>query len=253
MPALRYVFGLLVCAILSSGFAYAEAKPVLIFAASSLKNALDEVASIAAVSTRISYAASSALAKQIESGAPADIFISADLDWMAYLDKANLIRKNSVTPLLGNTLVLISPAANAAKADIKPGMDIVALLYGGKLAMADVVSVPAGRYGKAALESLGQWDKVLSSVVQSENVRAALKLVALNEARLGIVYGSDAVADKTVNIVGVFPESSYPKIIYPAGLVMTSSNPDAQAFLSLLKSQDAATIFVKHGFTVLAP
>jgi molybdate transport system substrate-binding protein len=230
----------------------AEDRPVLIFAAASLKNALDDLAATSSTKISISYAGSSALAKQIQEGAPADIFISADLDWMAKLNEENLIKSKTIVQLLGNSLVLVAPSDSAVVADIKPGFDLAGLLAGGKLALADVKSVPAGRYGLAALTSLGVWDSVSPSVVQSENVRAALKLVALKEVPLGVVYFSDAVAEKSVKVVGVFPASSHPKIIYPAGLIKSSTHPGALAFLDLLKSKEAAVIFAKHGFTVLA-
>jgi molybdate transport system substrate-binding protein len=252
MIFLRSFFALLVLIAYSPIAAKADDRPVVVFAAASLKTALDEIAAASSTKTSISYAGTPALAKQIQQGAPADIFISADLDWMNRLNDSKLIKRVSIVPLLGNQLVLVAPVSSPAAAEIKPGFDLVGLLAGGKLAMADVKSVPAGRYGLAALTSLGVWDKVAPSVVQSENVRAALKLVALREAALGIVYFSDAMAEKTVTVAGVFPENSHPKIIYPAGLLMTSENPNAQAFFDYLKSKEAAATFVKNGFTLLS-
>lgn len=231
--------------------ALASEPPVLVFAASSLKNALDEVVASTTTGTRVSYAASSALARQVEHGAPADIFISADRDWMNHLVAAGLVRSETVTALLGNSLVLVVPQDDARSLDLQPGVDLLTFLRGGKLAMADVKSVPAGRYGKAALQSLGAWDAVEQSVVQAENVRAALKLVALKEAAVGIVYGSDALAEPLVRVAGSFAASSHPAIVYPVGLVSTSHNPQATQVLDLLKSAAARAIFRKHGFLVL--
>ncbi len=233
----------------------AQAQAIVVFAAASLKNALDdanhlfEQQSGAAVKT--SYAASSALAKQIESGAPADLFISADLAWMDYLQKRNLIQPASRRNLLGNRLVLVAPAAAATPVEIKPGFDLVALLKGGRLAMADPASVPAGKYGKAALEKLGVWGAVEPHVAAAENVRAALLFVDRRETPLGIVYATDAAADSGVEIVGVFPESTHPPIIYPIALTAGDRNPGAARLLAFLASPAARPAFEKQGFTVL--
>jgi molybdate transport system substrate-binding protein len=200
----------------------------------------------------ISYAASSALAKQIESGAPADLFVSADLDWMSYLREKNLIKEGSEVQLLANRIVLIAPADADVKAEIAPNFDLAGLLGGGKLAMGNVDAVPAGKYGKAALESLGVWQSVSANVAQAENVRAALALVATGEAPLGIVYETDAIAEKKVKVVGVFPENSHPPIIYPAAVTVDANSPDAAAFLAYLTTAQAKTLFEAQGFTVLA-
>jgi molybdate transport system substrate-binding protein len=233
----------------------AQSKNVLVFAAASLKNALDAAAaeykSETGKTIAVSYAGSSALAKQIESGAPADIFISADLDWMDYVAKKNLIKPETRKNILGNQLVLIAPKASTADVSIAPGFPLAMLLGGGKLAMADTKAVPAGKYGRAALEKLGVWSSVESQIAQAENVRAALALVARGEAPLGIVYRTDAAAEATVKIVGVFPEDSHPPIIYPAALIASSSNPDAAAFLAFIESQKAAPFFEKQGFILL--
>ena len=177
----------------------AAAQEVTVFAAASLKNALDAVATAwtAAGGGRatLSYAASSALAKQIEAGAPADVFVSADRDWMDYLADRDLVRKDSIVELLGNRIVLVAPVDSTATATIAPGFDLSALLGDGRLAMANVDAVPAGKYGKASLEALGVWDTVAGRVAQAENVRAALALVATGEAPLGIVYATDAAAE----------------------------------------------------------
>jgi molybdate transport system substrate-binding protein len=230
-------------------------EPVRVFAAASLKNSLDEAGAAWKAETGkavvASYAASSALAKQIEQGAPADIFISADLDWMDYLDGKGLIRPRTRVNLLGNTLVLIAPAGSRTKVDLNPGANLAGTLAGGKLAIGEVNSVPAGKYGKAALEKLGLWSSVEGNVAMTENVRAALALVARGEARLGIVYATDAKAEPQVEIAGTFPADSHPPIISPAALSGTASNPDARAFLSFLSSSRAGEIFRSQGFDVL--
>ena len=235
--------------------ARAQSSGLVIFAAASLKNALDDIAADWKASgkpaPRISYAASSALAKQIEQGAPADLFISADIDWMDYIEKKDLIQKDTRVNLLGNKIVLIAPRDSKTTVDVKPGFDLAKALAGGKLAMANVDAVPAGKYGKAALEKLGAWDGVKGSIAQAENVRAALLLVARGEAELGIVYSTDAAAEPNVKIVGTFPAGSHPPIIYPAALARSAKSPDAKAFLDLLKSTKARPAFEKQGFEVL--
>jgi molybdate transport system substrate-binding protein len=198
----------------------------------------------------ISYAASSALAKQMEAGAPADIFFSADLDWMDYLEKKNLIDAASRHTLLGNTLVLIAPKDSTVSLTIEKGFPLLAALGpDGKLAMATIDSVPAGKYGKAALSSLGVWDAVAPRVAQAENVRAALSLVAKGEAPLGIVYGTDAKSELAVRVVGIFPADSHPKILYPVAL-LASAKPDARKFLEFLLSSEAASAFEAQGFSI---
>jgi molybdate transport system substrate-binding protein len=235
--------------------AAAQDKPVLVFAAASLKNALDDISAQyqhdTGKSASISYAASSALAKQIEAGAPADIFISADLDWMDYLAGKNLIQANSRKTLLGNKLVLIAPVKSARPVKIQPGFPIAKLLKGGRLALADPDSVPAGKYAKAALQNLGAWDSVANSLAPGENVRATLALVARGETPLGIVYKTDAAAEPAVKIVGIFPENSHPPVVYPIAFTASSANPDAAAFLAYVESAKAKPLFRKQGFTVL--
>jgi molybdate transport system substrate-binding protein len=235
----------------------AQDKDVVVFAAASLKNALDDIAGQWQRETGkkvvISYAASNTLIKQIEQGAPADIFISADLDWMDYGQQKDLIRPDSRFNLLGNRLVLISPKDSSVSANIQPGFDLAALLKGGRLAMGNVDAVPAGKYGKASLEKLGVWDSVKDKIAQAESVRAALLFVSRGEAPLGIVYQTDAAADPSVKIVGTFPENTHPPIIYPVALTKESINADAQAFLSYLRSPAARAAFERQGFTVLAP
>lgn len=237
--------------------AAAADQPVVVFAAASLKNALDAVIAGWSKETgktaTVSYAASSALAKQIEQGAPADMFISADLAWMDYVAKANLIRTDTRENLLGNRLVLVAPADATATVDIQPGFDLAALLGDGRLAVGEVNSVPAGKYAKTALTSLGVWPSVEGKLAQADNVRAALLLVSRGEAPFGIVYQTDAASDKKVKIVGVFPEGSHAPIIYPVALTTASTNPDAASLLKALHSGPAAAAFTAEGFTMLVP
>jgi molybdate transport system substrate-binding protein len=235
--------------------AMAQSKDLIVFAAASMKNALDEVNAAYQNKTgqkaTTSYAASSALAKQIEAGAPADIFISADLDWMDYLGQKNLIRAGTRSNLLGNKIVLIAPASSTAKVTIAPDFPLAQLLGDGRLAMADTSAVPAGKYGKAALETLGVWSQVASKIAPAENVRAALLLVARGEAPFGIVYQTDAAAEPTVKIVAAFPDNTHPPIVYPVAIVVTSTNPGAAAYIEFLRSAAAQPAFEKQGFTVL--
>jgi len=237
--------------------AAAQGKDVVIFAAASLKNALDDIAGQWQRETGkkvvISYAASNTLIKQIEQSAPADIFISADLDWMDYGQQKDLIKPDSRSNLLGNRLVLIAPKDSSVSANIQPGFDLAALLKGGRLAMGNVDAVPAGKYGKASLEKLGVWDSVKDKIAQAESVRAALLFVSRGEAPLGIVYQTDATADPSVKIVGTFPENTHPPIIYPVALTKESTNADAQAFLNYLRSPAARAAFERQGFAVLGP
>ena len=221
-----------------------------IFAASSLKTVLDQIAADwqaqSGEGVILSYGGSAVLATQIGQGAPADIFISASEDWMDDLAGKGLIQSATRRDIAGNRLVLIAHAARPV-VDIGPGMDLAGLLGDGKLSMAFVASVPAGQYGKAALESLGLWQGVTPSVVQSENVRAALALVTSGEASLGIVYASDAVAEPTVTVLGTFPADSHPDIRYPAALTV-DADPAALAFLDHLTSPDAQATFAAQGF-----
>jgi molybdate transport system substrate-binding protein len=235
--------------------ARAQDAKLIVFAAASLKDALDEVNAAyqreKGQETATSYAASSTLAKQIEAAAPADVFISADLDWMDYLAKKNLIKPETRANLLGNRLVLIAPANSDAKLGIAPNFPLAQALGDGRLAIADPNGVPAGRYGKAALESLGMWSSVADRLAPAENVRVTLALVSRGEASLGIVYQTDAASDKAVKIVGTFPQDTHPPIIYPIGVVTSSTNRGAPAYLAFLKSPAARPIFEKQEFTVL--
>jgi molybdate transport system substrate-binding protein len=253
---LGFTAALLVGIATLAGPALAQSKDVVIFAAASLKNALDEAATNWARESgkpapKISYAASSALARQLEQGAPADLFLSADLDWMDYAQQKNLIKKESRVSLLANRIVLIAPADARSTASLAPGTDLSAALGTGRLAMGNVDSVPAGKYGKAALEKLGAWDKVKDKVAQADNVRAALLLVSRGEAPLGIVYATDAVADPNVRVIATFPENSHSPIVYPAAITRDSANPNARALLAFLRGDGARASFEKQGFTVL--
>ena len=231
----------------------AKAQNVTLFAAASLKDALDEIDGTyrkrGGPKAVISYASSSALAKQVENGAPADLFISADLDWMDYLDKRNLLKPGSRANLLRNEIVLIAPADSKVSLKVAPKFPLAAQLGNGRLAMGDPDHVPAGKYGKAALEALEVWPSVADKIARAENVRAALLFVSRGEAPLGIVYRTDAAADKKVRIVAVFPATSHPPIVYPVALLAGGrSGPAAEPYLSFLKSPEALTIFRKHGF-----
>jgi molybdate transport system substrate-binding protein len=229
----------------------AKAETITVFAAASLKDALDEnVKAFQAKSSDkvvVSYAASSALAKQIEAGAPADIFISADLEWMDYLEQRRLIKTDTRRNLLRNRLVLIAPADSKISVEIAPGFPLAKVLGNGRLAMANPDAVPAGKYGKASLEALGVWREVLPKVVSAENVRAALVLVARGEAPLGIVYRTDAAADPQVRVVAIFPENTHPAIIYPIAQT-ADGKPASAAFVVWLSRPEARAIFRKYEF-----
>lgn len=233
----------------------AMAEEVTVFAAASLKTALDEVAVGWQVATGhsvvISYAGSSQLAQQIEAGAPADIFISAAVDWMDMLETNGRILPDSRVDLLGNSLILVAHDATLAPVVIGPDLDLAGMLGDGKLAMALVDAVPAGVYGKEALTTLGLWDAVEPSVAQAENVRAALALVATGEAPFGIVYTSDAVAEPGVSVIGTFPAESHAPIIFPAALIADSTVAVAADFLDYLSSDPAKAVFEAQGFVTL--
>jgi molybdate transport system substrate-binding protein len=232
--------------------AVAQPAPITVFAAASLKNALDDASAAYAKASatppaRISYAASSVLAKQIEQGAPADVFISADTDWMDYLAAKGLIKAATRKDLLTNHLALVAPKDSAITLTIKPGFPLAAALGPGRLALAGP-EVPAGRYGQQALTALGVWDSVKDKTARGDNVRATLQFVARGEAPLGVVYDTDALSEPAVRIVGLFPESSHPKIVYPAALVAASTAPGAAPFLAWLRSPKGEAIFKKYGF-----
>jgi len=236
--------------------AAADPKPVTVFAAASLKNALDDVGKAYTAKTgaavRFSYAASSALARQVESGAPADVFVSADSDWMNYVDQKHLVVASSRRDVLTNHLALIAPATSSVKLKVAKGMPIAKALNGGRLSVAGP-EVPAGKYAKASLTALGVWPAVQDHLAQADNVRGALAFVARGEAPLGIVYDTDAKVEPKVKIVGLFPDNSHPPIIYPAALVASAGNPQGGAgFLGFLQGPEAAKIFQGYGFIVMA-
>ena len=229
----------------------APAKPPLVLAAASLQESMTAAADAWAKKGHpkpvISFAASSALARQVEAGAGADLFVSADEEWMDSLAAKELIVPASRVTFLGNRLVVIALADSRVRIPLKPG-PLARVLGAGPLAMADTESVPAGKYGKAALVKLGVWDAVSPHVVRAENVRAALALVERGAASLGIVYATDARASPKVRIAGVFPASSYPRIAYPIARLKTSTNPEGEAFRRFLVSREGKAIFVRFGF-----
>jgi len=232
----------------------AASREVLVYAAASLTDVLNRIGGAYTrdhlTLVKFSFAGTPVLAKQIESGARADVFISADEDWMDYVDERKLIEHGSRVDLLGNRLVLIAPAESTVALTIEPGFRLLeALGVSGRLSLADPSSVPAGRYAKAALTTLGVWRGVANRIAASENVRTALVYVARGEAPLGIVYLTDARADTRVRVVDTFPESTHPPVTYPAALVAGASGDGAE-FLAYLRSDAAAAEFRKAGFDV---
>jgi molybdate transport system substrate-binding protein len=233
-----------------------ESRPVIFFAAASLQTVLNSIAEQWQASTGkrviFSYAASSALARQIEQAAPADLFASADLDWMDWAQQRNLIRVDTRRTLLGNALVLVEPAnLPPTQLVIAPGFPLASAIGDSRLVTGNPQSVPVGRYAQAALTSLGVWDQVGPRIAGADNVRAALLLVARGEARFGIVYETDARIEPRVRVVGTFPATSHPPIVYPFAVTAKSSNPDAIAFLDYLRSPAAIRIFEAEGFAIL--
>ncbi len=245
--------GLLMGAVFPASPVSAQSRAdVTIYAAASLRDALDELAREYERQGRgkaaISYAGSPMLARQIEKGAPADLFISADTDWMDYMAVRGLIRIETRVNLLSNRLVLIAPADSRVQLTISRGFPLAALLGDRRLAMADPDSVPAGKYGRTALEGLGVWNEVASKVARAENVRAALALVARAETPFGIVYRTDALAEPRVRIVGEFARSLHPEIVYPAAIVASSRSKIAYEYLRYLRSHAALAVWQRHGF-----
>jgi molybdate transport system substrate-binding protein len=247
---------LLLCAFVAAPAIAADvaAKPVTVFGAASLTNALGELGqaytAAGGAPIRFSFAASSTLARQIESGAGAELFVSADEQWMDYLEQRGLIRAATRRDLLGNRLALIAPADSTITLEIGPGFPLAAALGGGRLATGDPDNVPAGRYARAALTSLGAWDSVADRLVRAEDVRTALAFVARGEAPLGIVYATDAAIEKKVRVVGLFPEDSHPRIIYPLALT-NAAGDEAAKFAEFLGSDAARAVFERLGFVVL--
>lgn len=255
-PLLRSFSALLLIAVsLASTAARAQDDAGLtVFAAASLKEALDDAAAAyrqqTGVPVRVSYAASSALARQIEQGAPADVFFSADLEWMDYLQQRNRLDVATRRSLLGNRLVLIAPRASKAQVDLKRPATLLAALGDGRLAVGQTRTVPAGKYAKASLESLSLWNGVRPRLAESESVRAALMLVARGETPLGIVYASDAKAEPDVRVVATFPEDSHPPIVYPVAALRGARAAQAARFVQWLGSPAADALFTKRGFAV---
>ncbi|MDG2521122.1 molybdate ABC transporter substrate-binding protein [Caulobacter segnis] len=230
------------------------AEPVRVFAAASLRESMTAAGAAFTKSTgtpvTFSFAGSNAIARQIEQGAPADVVVTADAEWMDWLAERRLIQAPTRKTLLGNTLVLIAPAGAATKLTIRKGFPLAQTLGGGHLALADP-AVPAGRYGRAALGSLGVWDSVAGKTAPAADVRAALAYVARGEAPLGVVYATDAKAEPKVRTVAVFPASSHDKIVYPGAVVTGTKNPQAAAFLRFLQGAQAKAIFRDAGFNPL--
>lgn len=254
------VVRMIVAIVLGLGFAGAPlAAPALtVFAAASLQNALEDINRAHAINgrvpARLSFAASSTLARQIERGAPADIYISADVAWTDYLEHRARLVAGSRVVVVRNRLVLIAPAALAVRAEsleIRPGFALVERLGRGRLALGDPAHVPAGRYAKAALESLGLWAPVAGRIAPCDHVRVALALVARGEALLGIVYASDVAAEPAVRVVGSFAPDLHPPIVYPAAIVSGRGSATARAYMALLRSDAARKAFARHGFVTL--
>ena len=255
LARLTTVFSLLL-ALTTTAPPAAASNNLTVFAAASLRNALDEADAVFTKTTGIavtaSYEASSSLARQIEQGAPADVFISADLRWMDYAAARKLIRPDTRMNLLGNKLVLIAPKTSKLDhVDIGPGFDIAKLAGDGRIAIADVKAVPAGLYAKAALEKLGAWQAAEPKLAMAANVRAALAFVARGETPIGIVYETDAKVEPNVKIVGRFPDSSYPPVTYPVAATAASRSPVTAAYLAFLRTNAAKAIFEKYGFSFL--
>ncbi|MEG3123085.1 molybdate ABC transporter substrate-binding protein [Sphingomonas sp. GB1N7] len=241
----------LLCAV--PAVVHAQPRPPLVLAAASLQESMTAAADAWAKKGHpkpvISFAASSALARQVLAGGPADLFASADEEWMDALAAKTLIAKGTRSDFLGNRLVVIEAQGRHTRIPLRPARALAATLGAGPLAMADTASVPAGKYGKAALERLGVWAAVAPRVVQAENVRAALALVERQAAPFGIVYATDARASCTVRVAGVFPDGSHPPIVYPLARLASSTNPEGEAFRRFLVSREGKAIFVKFGFS----
>ena len=253
MGVLRRLF---IAATVSLGFAagIATAADITVFAAASTTTAVEAVADLFAARNggrvRGVFASSSTLARQIANGAPADVYISANAAWMDWLEAANAVEPGTRRTLLGNRLVLVAPADSPLSLGIAAGFPLVAKLAGGRLVMGDPDHVPAGIYGRAALQRLGVWPALAGSVVRAADTRAALALVDRGEAAAGIVYATDAAIGRNVRVVGTFPEDTHPAIVYPAAIVAGRDRPQVRAFFKFLASPAAADVFREHGFTV---
>ena len=249
MPSLPRI---VLCLLLACSAACAAAADLTVFAAASLKDSLDENIKAFAARTghnvRVSYAGSNALARQIESGAPADLFMSADEEWMDYVGQKNLIAAGTRRDLLTNSLVLIAPADSKAKLSIAPGFGLAAALSGGRLALANPDSVPIGKYARAALTRLGVWNDVEKSLTRSENVRASMVLVARGETPFGIVYATDAKVEPKVRVVDTFAADLHPKVVYPVAILAGRQAPAAQALYDYLFGAEARAVWNRFGF-----
>ena len=252
----RTLLGLgLLCLTMSASLPAADVQrpQILVFAAASLTDAMQDASAAyektVPVTVRSSFDSSSVLARQIEAGAPADVYFSADTKWMDYLQNRNLIQAASRRNVLGNSLVLIAPAQSQIRLKIAPHFPLATALGKGRLATGDPDSVPAGRYARSALTTLGVWDEVAPRLARAENVRVALLYVARGEAPLGIVYASDAFADQGVRVVDTFPADTHEPIVYPIALTASASK-QAVAFVAYLTGPQGHDIFVKYGFTV---
>jgi molybdate transport system substrate-binding protein len=237
------------------GTAHAASETLTVFAAASTTNAVTEIGDIFSkryhVSFRSSFASSSTLAKQIDNGAPADLYISANVKWMNYLEQKQMIEAGSRIDLLSNSMVLIVPAgSNVNRVQIAPGFDLLNIIGDSRLSMGDPDHVPAGIYGKHALERLGVWTAIENHVARSKDVRAALALVERGEAPIGLVYATDAAITAKVKVVGTFPPTSHPPIIYPAAVVAGKRSQATDRFMALLRSPKARAVFEKFGFSV---
>ena len=237
-----------------TGLAWAQPATVTVFAAASTTNAITDIGNLfesqGKGKIQASFASSSTLAKQIESGAPAEVFLSANEKWMDYLEEKKLVQPGSRLDYLGNSLVLVAPADSQLKAEIKPGFPLLDWLGQGRLAVGDPDHVPAGIYAKAALTKLGVWDKIEPRLARAADVRGALALVERGEAPLGIVYATDAAIAPQLQVAGVFPEDSHPAIVYPLALVGEKAGPTARAFYVFLRGPEAKAIFTRYGFAV---
>lgn len=254
MSSIRYIPRLLAAmlALFCCAAVSATERGPLVLAAASLQESMTAAAAAFEAQGNpkpvLSFAASSALARQADGGAPADLFVSADEPWMDYLAERKLIRPRTRVSFLANRLVLVAPAGQPLKLSIRPGFPLAAALGDGRLAMGDPDAVPAGRYGRAALIALGVWRDIESKLVRAENVRAALLFVERGEARAGIVYATDARASKGVKVVATFPRSSHPPITYPVAVLAGSRNPAAERFRRFLISDGGRAIFARYGF-----
>ncbi len=240
----------LVAALVAVAAPAAQAQGLLVYAAASLTDALREATSVAGLPARFSFAASSTLARQIENGAPADIFASADAEWADYLARRGRLVADSRTTFLSNRLVLVVPADRTRAVDLRRGVDLAALLGSGRLAVGDPAHVPAGRYARAGLEWLGAWAAVEPRLARADSVRAALALVERGEAPFGIVYATDAAASRGVAVAATFPRESHAPIAYPFAIVAGRDTPAARAWLAALQAPAARAVFAKHGFPV---